>query len=573
MVLQNAPDTILHSLKPSLSAQISSQRSSEETPYGGFHEATSKLAAPEAVATVLVSETLAVRSSFDVARKGGMSDRSMHNNSETSVHISKSSEKEEMQKSLDGPKGETNQTSSVAFSTSKSHLESEERKSRISPRAAGPKTEAAILRCPNSPIRKSGEDGSIVYWRTWRDEELAWSSSFKSKHGEDPKYVTFEPDEGGFNNIRMALEIVVVFALATGRTLVLPDKYPMYLLGKGGALQEFGDFYDISSWEKYLEVMPMHEYLKKEGLTGGLKNKERPPGNATTFDRQKPLWDYIRRATDVFPVGPDGHVVAFGLPEHVNTSQALHKYHPEADAIIDGRNLLRYGSDLHARKSLHFTSMYNGGKRYLAHFYGFLYFADQKVDAFMKRFVRDHMHYRNDIFCRATKMIDLLRRNASDKNGGYDAIHIRRGDFQFKEARLDIEGIFKAVEDVIDPGSLVYIVTDEKNSTFFDPVRDLYRLRFYEDFYKAAGLEDMDPNLTGMVEQIIASGARTFVGTYFSTFTAFITRMRGYLGRNPGFYYLENFKYALQSPGKNFYASGANFVREWPVAYTNLDLA
>ena len=42
--------------------------------------------------------------------------------------------------------------------------------------------------------------------------------------------MTFEPDMGGFNNIRMSFETVAVFAKATGATLVLPPIQRLYLL-------------------------------------------------------------------------------------------------------------------------------------------------------------------------------------------------------------------------------------------------------------------------------------------------------------------------------------------------------
>lgn len=46
------------------------------------------------------------------------------------------------------------------------------------------------------------------------------------------KYITFEPDRGGWNNIRMAAETVVVLALVTGRVLVVPPIMNWYLLDK-----------------------------------------------------------------------------------------------------------------------------------------------------------------------------------------------------------------------------------------------------------------------------------------------------------------------------------------------------
>ena len=70
----------------------------------------------------------------------------------------------------------------------------------------------------------------MVYWR-----DLPSDANYVSpyKHaGPEPKYLTFEPDEGGWNNIRMSMETAVTLAHATGRTLVLPPEQGMYLLHK-----------------------------------------------------------------------------------------------------------------------------------------------------------------------------------------------------------------------------------------------------------------------------------------------------------------------------------------------------
>ena len=65
----------------------------------------------------------------------------------------------------------------------------------------------------------------MVYWKNLPSDE-SYVSPF---HDPDQRrYITFEPDGGGWNNIRMSMETVLVMAVATGRVLVLPPSQKMY---------------------------------------------------------------------------------------------------------------------------------------------------------------------------------------------------------------------------------------------------------------------------------------------------------------------------------------------------------
>ena len=77
---------------------------------------------------------------------------------------------------------------------------------------------------------------------------------------------------------------------------------------------------------------------------------------------------------------------------------------------------------------------------------------------------------------------------------------------------------------------LLYIATDEKNKAFFQPFHHAFTVRFLDDYVDRAHLGDahLNQNHLGMVEQAICANAHTFVGTPLSTFTGYITRMRGY---------------------------------------------
>jgi hypothetical protein len=99
-----------------------------------------------------------------------------------------------------------------------------------------------IKRDKSTSIRFEGLDcahSSLVsYWREETEQDKKYVSPFSVTTNSQKyfkgnklttKYITFEPDAGGWNNIRMQMEIILVLAAATGRTLVIPPDQAMVI--------------------------------------------------------------------------------------------------------------------------------------------------------------------------------------------------------------------------------------------------------------------------------------------------------------------------------------------------------
>jgi hypothetical protein len=92
------------------------------------------------------------------------------------------------------------------------------------------------------------------------------------------------------------METAVTLAHATGRILVMPPEQGMYLLHKGDKEQKnrftFSDFFhfdSVAAEHAGVEVITMEEFLKREIMTGKVRDKVSgratfPPGNRTNWD-------------------------------------------------------------------------------------------------------------------------------------------------------------------------------------------------------------------------------------------------------------------------------------------------
>jgi len=409
----------------------------------------------------------------------------------------------------------------------------------------------------------------MVYW-----QHIPSDAEFVSPlRGDGPtKYMTFEPDGGGWNNIRMAMETVISMAHAMGRTLVMPPEQRMYLIGKNDNQQKstfsFADFYHIESMSREhagLDVITMQDFLDREAMTGSMVNRSTglpsfPPGNRTDWNGEngkgmKVLNEWMRTVTHVSRWNPDQCMLAFPASPGAEASKSLKEAYQQmreesipagtgpvpVDApvaqrmleVANGRSLCMYDEEMQKSAYLHFASSHKLGLRLLTHFYIFLFFEDYRWDTWNKRFVRDHLRYVDEIQCAAARVVHALRERARIRGttanvtrNFYDSLHIRRGDLAYKEVKVDGNELYEASKMELIEGGTVFVATDEKNKDFFKPLREHYDLCFLDDFKHL--FEGVNTNMYGMLDQLVASRGRVFYGTYFSTFTGFINRMRGY---------------------------------------------
>jgi len=470
------------------------------------------------------------------------------------------------------------------------------------------------------------EDASeMVYWSDITSD-ASFESPFRAKHdqGDGPMYMTFEPDRGGWDYIRMAMETVVVMAHAMGRTLVIPPGQGMYLLRKDKGKQNihfsFADFFHLDSLDREhegIDIITTEEFLLREAMTGHLVDKHTgivsfPPENRTNWDGQdpKPLKEWLRNVTHTPLWKPESCLAVIPASADASDTDELHAMKDEilkdmpspADYIgkpgpVDGspidrmkeiladrKGLCMYDEEMQAAPVIHFMCYHKMRVRLLVHFYAFLFFQDWRQDLWTKRFVRDHLRYLDELQCAAARIVQAIREKARKRDpegnpeGLFDSFHIRRGDFQYKNTRLEADEIYKNSNDVLTENATVFIATDQGKKDFFNPLKAHYDVYFLDDFKHLLG--GINTNYYGMIDQLIASKGRVFVGTYHSTFTGFINRMRGYYAEK---HKLQGYEegiidsYYFAPIGQKFVmrdyvpVKQAFYAREFPASWRDID--
>jgi hypothetical protein len=313
----------------------------------------------------------------------------------------------------------------------------------------------------------------MIYWQDI-PVDASFVSPYKSK---EPQYLTFEPDEGGWNNIRMSMETAVTMALAMGRILVMPPEQSMHQQTVTFAFTDFFNFESVAEEHQGLIIMSFEEFLEREVMTGHVLDKATgkpnfPPGNRTNWngvDRIVALnvldvwtrtlgfsspWNFERCMVGFTSRPNDAKGEAFlnKIAKEVTSVKAESRLEmftnnpvsvdsPPKDRLMESMayrdGLCIYDHGLQKEKVFHLMGDEASKARLLVHFYAFLFFENWRQDVWIKRFVRDHLRYVDEIQCAAARVVHAMR-EVSKKNGNggvFDTFHIRRGDFEtnFKE--------------------------------------------------------------------------------------------------------------------------------------------
>ena len=398
-----------------------------------------------------------------------------------------------------------------------------------------------------------------------------WDSAYNSQllpRTRQCRYVTFDLDQGGLNNIRLVLEYVTVIAAITGRTLVLPPAQPWYLINYGpiaggapGGYTGLEDMFNLSALREAIPVLTTQEFIAEAhahlGIPDQFQHEVFAGGDEAANSRSRNDWrEWLLNNTQVVPWNPYDKLIC--LPDIVSVAETAEL----TDDYIDGRQFVEFSPAMLSAPVIHFPS--NDEYRSLGPVATMLVAKDQNLLVACRGLLKHHVRFCPEIFAKAGEFIALLGQN------NYDAIHVRRNDFQYEETQLNANTILENIEPLLNPERPLYIATDETDGAFFEAISRRYEVIRWLDLLKSAGDNiDVPFGWIGPIEQIICAGAHRFIGTDLSTFSAYINRIRGYVEAHDMDCYYHSVNYSdTDSVRRSRKILGREYLRENPLFWT-----
>lgn len=396
----------------------------------------------------------------------------------------------------------------------------------------------------------------LSYWK-----QRSASVEFGSK---DPhRYITFDVDQGGLNNIRLVFEYVAVIAAITGRSIVIPPPQPWYLLNNGPShkrleesVTEFERLFELPALEQVVSVLSTRQFINE--AAGHLEIPARfQDDNSFSSGTEFVGDDYLNWKQWLLA---NGRVLADWNPHETLLCYPDIKS-VDADHLpigyVDNRRLVEFPPLVSASPLIHFPS--NSQSRYLGPVATMLASNNRTLPDCTRRFVKHHVRYRETIYELASELVSGLGLF------NFISLHIRRGDFQYSQSRALAEETLRNIEKLAPLDYPMYIATDENDPDFRNYFRSHRRTFFWEDLLAKFPNLEIPAAYVGPIEQILCACAFRFIGTDLSTFSTYIVRLRGYIAApdTASYFHTEYYEKPKPQPTAND-LRGRAYLRESP---------
>ena len=290
------------------------------------------------------------------------------------------------------------------------------------------------------------------------------------------KIIAFKWDGAGFNNARMAVEIIFGLSITYDRTIILPPPGKWaHIPGK----TEISDFYDIEALKTTFSILESKEYFKR---------------NVTYEEYCK----YFTTNNNLSNISENNMKTAQPLESNLSFLDSILKTY--LDDPVWFLNMRMFGN---VDKYFDNTEYLNSIREKI--FQGF------KFKPGIIRKVGRHLRLKGII-----------------KVGSYNAIHYRAGDFkQFRkeyfttDKNLYVDKIKSIIGKNADKIPLL-VVTNETNSSELEWLTDNFNTIIID-------LSKESHKNQPIIDMLMCTTANKFIGTSQSTFSYYIQILRGYM--------------------------------------------
>lgn len=357
------------------------------------------------------------------------------------------------------------------------------------------------------------------------------------------KYLSYQPPGGGWNNQRVAFENAVILAKLLNRTLIVHPLAPHQEILRLKRNRKISAGYEIYNMLPEDKLLPLSRVIDLKKLSKVLPVKEVISSHEQFVkDYQHLTWRQVCHNglvgvwVDAVPKKTDEEKWRL-LRQHMATNLPNHEDLPLYRRICK-TDLTQFDNSSFRPVWGIWDELSNKTEDMLYFSEGSLYirellFFDRKTVLNIHDWVMKFIRFAPDIRRRVMAVLRALGRP-------FSAMHVRRTDHP-SSFRMKQEFWLKLlkVRDALNLTKTLYIATDEQNKAWFKPFSDEgYNLFFPEDFQDQLRFEHENiavvQDMLGLCEQLICAHADHFVGSYYSTFTMYIKRLRKQLSWKNG---------------------------------------